>query len=471
MSGMGAPQAPFAQRVEIAFQNPDRLAAVRRAAMGYYEKRQILLQTLPDPDATRDLARQIRAHTIAHLDDYLTQFEANVIGNGGQVHWARDAAEARRIVNEIAAGAGARLIAKSKSMVTEEIDLNASLQAAGIEVVETDLGEFIAQQAGDRPSHIVVPVLHLTRQEVGEIFTRTLGTPYTDDPSDLNDIARARLREVYLTADVGITGCNFAVAESGSICLVTNEGNGRMVSSLPPVHIALMGMERIVPTLADLSVMLQLLARSATAQKLSVYTSLISGPRRPSEPHGPRESHIVIVDNGRTRALAGDLAEILYCIRCGACLNSCPVYQTISGHAYGSVYSGPLGSVISPILGGMPAFAELPHASTLCGACKEACPVRIDLPTLLLRLRRETVEQRQSPGWMMAGMGFYAATASQPGRYNLATRLAGWASSLVGGGWYRGQLPGPLSAWTRFRQFPLFARRTFQRRRKEHPDG
>ncbi len=244
-----------------------------------------------------------------------------------------------------------------------------------------------------------------------------------------------------------------------------------MVTTLPRIHVALMGMERIVPTLRDLTVMTQLLARSATGQKLTVYTSLVNGPRRPDEPHGPEESHIIIVDNGRSRALAGELAEILYCIRCGACLNACPVYRKIGGHAYGSVYPGPIGSVVSPIFGGVAAYADLPHASTLCGACQDVCPVRIDLPTLLLRLRRATVEAGQQPGWLAAGMKGYQAVASRLRRFGWAARLAGALFSLLGGRWYRGPLPGPLEAWSRYRAFPPFARRTFQQQWKDQHDA
>ena len=453
---------PFEVRVREALSNPDRLAAIRRAAVRFYENRESVMDSLPDAEATRDLARAIRAHTIANLDRYLAQFEDALQSLGGHVHWARDAAEACRIVQEIAEAAGVRRVVKSKSMVSEEIGLNRSLENAGMEVVESDLGEFIAQLSGDHPSHIIAPVLHLTRQEVGRIFAEKLNVPYTDEIPELNAIARRKLRDVYLNADMGVSGCNFAVAETGTVCLVTNEGNGRMVTTLPRVHVALMGMERIVPTLHDLAVMLQLLARSATGQKMTVYTSLITGPRRPDEPHGPQEMHVVIVDNGRSRALAGELAEILYCIRCGACLNICPVYRVIGGHAYGSVYPGPVGSVVSPILGGIPAHAELPHASTLCGACQEVCPVRIDLPTLLLRLRRETVHQGQAPAWLTLGMKGFAITASRPGRFQLAARLASWFSRLTGGGWFMGRLPGPLGAWTRFRAFPPFASRSFQ---------
>nr|MBN1228979.1 iron-sulfur cluster-binding protein [Anaerolineae bacterium] len=462
-----APTSSFHHRVQDAFQNPGRLEAIRQAAARFYEHRDAVLGALQDADALRDLARLIRAHTIANLDTYLVQFEVSVQQAGGQVHWARDAAEARSIVLDIACQADAKRIAKSKSMVTEEIRLNKALMDAGLEVIETDLGEFIAQLGGDHPSHIIAPVLHLTRQEIGAIFQEKLGVDYTDDPLALNQIAREKLREVYLSSDIGITGCNFAVAESGTICLATNEGNGRMVTTLPRVHIAIMGMERIVPTLDDLAVMLQLLGRSATGQKMTVYTSLINGPRRQGDPHGPDAVHVIILDNGRTKALAGDLAEILYCIRCGACLNVCPVYKTIGGHAYGSVYPGPVGAIISPILGGIPAFADLPHASTLCGACQEVCPVRIDLPALLLRLRRDTVVEGQSPSWLRRGMQIYAKTASKPSRFSLATGVAALGTRLLGRDWIRLPFPGPLAAWTRFRHFPVFARRIFQHQLKD----
>lgn len=468
---LSPPQVPFEARVREALANPQRLTAIDRAARRFYEGRALTMSTLPDAEATRDLARAIRAHTIAHLDEYLQQFEANVQATGGHVHWARDAAEACATVLRIAYEGGVQHIVKSKSMVSEEIGLNAVLEQAGLEVVETDLGEYIAQLAYDRPSHIVAPVLHLTRQEVGRIFTQRLGVPYSDEIAELNAIARRTLREKFLQAEMGISGCNFAVAETGTVCIVTNEGNGRMVTTLPRIHVALMGMERIVPTLRDLAVMLQLLARSATGQKLTAYTSLLTGPRRTHDPHGPQEMHVVIIDNGRSRALASDLAEILYCIRCGACLNVCPVYRTIGGHAYGSVYSGPVGSVLSPILGGLVAFADLPQASTLCGACRDICPVRIDLPALLLRLRREAAGQGHAPRWLKVSIQGYAAIASRPGRFALAARVASWLTHLLGGGWFEGRLPGPLGAWTRTRAFPPFARRTFQQRWRERQHG
>jgi L-lactate dehydrogenase complex protein LldF len=300
---------PFNRRVGEALANPERLAAIDQAAVRFYEHRESVMGSLPDAEATRDLARAIRAHTIAHLDRYLEQFETAVQAAGGHVHWARDAAEACRIVLEIAREAGAQRVVKSKSMLSEEIGVNQALENAGLEVIETDLGEFIAQLAGDHPSHIIAPVLHLTRQEVGNVFADRLDVPYTDEIGELNSIARRTLREVFLSADMGISGCNMAVAETGTVCIVTNEGNGRMVTTLPRVHVALMGMERIVPTLDDLAVILQLLGRSATGQKMTVYTSLITGPRRPADPHGPEEMHVVIVDNGRSRALRSSTAS------------------------------------------------------------------------------------------------------------------------------------------------------------------
>ncbi|MCL4870672.1 MAG: iron-sulfur cluster-binding protein [Anaerolineae bacterium] len=452
----------FSERIEAAQANPERIAAIQRAAMRFYNHRQEGITSLPDADAARDLARKIRAHTIAHLDEYLLQLEAAAQANGTQVHWARDAAAAQNTIRAIAAQNNVRLAVKSKSMVSEEVGVNHALQADGVQVVETDLGEYIAQLSGDTPSHIIAPVLHLTRQEVGYIFQDNLGVSYTDDPLKLNDIARQTLRQLFLRADMGISGCNFAVAETGTTCIVTNEGNGRMVTTLPRIHVVLMGMERLVPTPDDLAVMLQLLARSATGQKMSVYTSLTSGPRRPDEPHGPEQVHLIILDNGRSQALAGEMAEILYCIRCGACLNACPVYRVIGGHAYGSVYSGPVGAVVSPILGGMAAHGDLPHASTLCGACQEVCPVRIDLPKLLLRLRRQGVEAGQTPLWLRMGMNGFAAAAARPTLFALAQKVAGL---LLGGTW-KTTLPAPAAGWTQFRHFPPFDRQRFQDRER-----
>ena len=368
--------------LQIALDNNAR----RRA-----EGRLAAFASLPDHQERRQRAHAVKADVVTHLDEYLAQFIANVENNGIQVHRAADASEAIRIFLKIAhsveakqphSGTGAKplLVAKSKSMVSEEINFNHALEAAGIRVVETDLGEYIVQLRGERPSHIITPAVHLRRSDVGKLFEEKLGIPFTEHIPTLTNTARKVLREVFLTADIGISGVNFGVVESGTLAIVTNEGNGRMCTTLPPVHVALMGIERLVPSLDDLALFLSLLPRSATGQKLSVYTSLINSPL-PGQ-----ERHLILLDNGRTALCNSPLAESLYCIRCGACLNACPVFRETGGHAYGSIYPGPIGSVISCALVD-PKFAFLAQASSLCGACKEACPVDIDLPGMLLRVR------------------------------------------------------------------------------------
>jgi L-lactate dehydrogenase complex protein LldF len=367
-------------------------------------------------------------------------------------------------VRDIAQKNGVKKIIKSKSMVTEELHLNADLQKAGLEVVETDLGEFIAQLDHDVPSHIIVPVLHKTRQDIGRLFQDKLSVDYTDDPPTLAGIARRTLRQMFLEADMGISGVNMGVASTGTLTIVTNEGNGRMTTSMPRIHVALMGIERIVPTPADLTLVLELLGRSATGQKLTVYTSFMTGPRRSEDSDGPEQLHLVLVDNGRSRILQTDLAEILTCIRCGACLNTCPVYRSIGGHAYGHTYPGPMGSVLSPLFGGLAAYGDLPHASSLCGACREICPVRIDLPELLLRLRNDTVKAGQAPGWLKIGLKLYSQAATRPWLYRLGAKMGSKALSLLArDGWVR-RMPGPLSAWTGGRDFPALASESFQER-------
>jgi L-lactate dehydrogenase complex protein LldF len=441
-----------------------RLDSAAARTVGIAARRMDKLRTTayaeyPEGEHMRDRARQIRLQTLARLDHHLDEFAAALEAAGGQVHWAADAAEANAMVTSIATAGDATRVVKSKSMVTEEIELNESLEHHGIEIVETDLGEFIVQLAGDRPSHIIAPVLHMTRFEIGELFAEKLGVPYTDDPTELNAIARNHLRSVFLTADMGVSGVNFAVAETGSVCLVTNEGNGRLTTTAPRIHVAVMGMERIVPTFADLGVVLEVLARSGTGQRLSVYTNIVTGPRRQSDPDGPEELHVVILDNGRSRVLAGHSAEILACIRCGACLNVCPVYRETGGHAYGDVYPGPIGAVLTPALRGLDDWHDLPHASSLCGACEDACPVRIEIPDLLLALRAEANDAGHADRALRRALSAYAAAATRPTAFRALLRSGSFAG-LLGDDWLH-RLPGRGAAWTDSRDLPRPAAEPF----------
>ena len=435
--------------------------AVGAGIRNFLVRREERFAEFPIVEDLRDRARAIRLHSLRHLDRLLGRFADQLEAAGGHVHWASDAAEANDIVSGLLAEAEARLVVKAKSMVSEEIELNHHLETEGIEVVETDLGEFIAQLAGDTPSHIIAPVLHMTRQDVGRLFADRLGFDYTDDPLELNLIARNHLREIFLKADAGISGVNMAIADTGSIVLVTNEGNGRYTTTAPRLHIALMGMERIVSSWEDASVVLETLARSATGQHLSVYTNVVTGPRRGKDPDGPDELHVIIVDNGRSEILAGDTAEILACIRCGACLNVCPVFRTAGGHAYGSVYSGPVGSIVTPGLLGMDPWWDLPFASTLCGACEEVCPVRIQIPDMLLRLRARAAAEGRLPGWLQRGVTRYSRTVSEPAKWARAKRWASRLSApLSSRGWIR-RLPGPGRGWTSSRDMRRPAKESF----------
>ena len=467
---MTAIDLSFYDRISDALANPEEQLAIAAGARAKYVNRAHAMSEFPNMQITRDRARDIRARTLSQLDYFLAQFADNVEALGGHIFWAKDAKECNQYINKIAKARDVQLVAKAKSMLTEEISLNESLQNCGIDVVETDLGEFVVQLSGDKPSHIIAPILHMTREQVGNVFKEKLNVPFSDDPATLNAVARAHMREIFLKADMGISGVNFGVAESGSICLVTNEGNGRLISTAPRIHVAVMGMERLVPTLADLSVMLQLLARSATGQKLSVYSNFLCGPRRENETDGPEELHIVILDNGRSEILGTSLAEILYCIRCGACLNACPVFHSIGGHAYGSVYPGPIGSVLSPLLFG-DHWNPLPHASSLCGACKEVCPVNIDLPGLLLKLRAKEIEKGKSPLWMQLGQWIYAITACNSILFRLALRTVQVISRMLANeGWFS-KLPGPLQGWSAHRDFPALAQRSFKQIWDQNSNG
>jgi L-lactate dehydrogenase complex protein LldF len=365
-------------------------------------------------------------------------------------------------VVEIAKSRNCRRAVKSKSMVTEETHLNRDLLHAGVDVLETDLGEYIVQLAGTTPSHIILPIIHMTRENIGQVMHRKIHVPYTSDPQELARIARQKLREAFLSADLGITGANFGVVDSGSICLVSNEGNARLVTTLPRVHVAVMGIEKLVPSLADLDLLIKILARSATGQKITTYTSLVSGPRRPGEADGPEEMHVILLDNGRSRILGGELAEILGCIRCGACLNACPVYKNIGGHAYGDTYPGPVGAIVTPGLRGVKAWKELPDASSLCGACREVCPVRLDIPRMLLQLRKAAVAEAKVPWTLRWGLRAFGMIASRPFLYRGGAKMGRLAAQWIfPGGWIR-KLPGLAGGWTRMRDMKAPAPRSFQ---------
>ena len=465
------------QRLSTALANPNLHIALERGHAQWIVAYHRVIEALPFVEGARDRARQIRVETLRRLDHYLEQLENSVTEAGGHVHWAQDAAEACAIVVELAQARGVKLIAKSKSMLTEEIELNHALEAAGLEAVETDLGEYIVQLAGQRPSHITAPAIHMRKEDISAVFEKRLGMEPSDDPQHMTALARTRLRQVFLTAGMGISGVNFAVAETGTLALVTNEGNGRMVTTVPPIHVALMGLERIVPTLPDLEVMLRVLARSSTGQKLTSYTTLVTGARRRSpehsdgdaaspvgEPDGPGELHLVIVDNGRSRMLAGDLAETLLCIRCGACQNVCPVYNEIGGHAYGSVIAGPIGAILTPAMYGTKEWGELAGLSSLCGACQQVCPVRIDIPTMLLTIRGHHIAATGGPAWMRWGLKGWAIAMKSVGRYRWGQRLAHWGTRLISRNGQVHRLPGPLAAWTKSRDFPMFAQTPFRER-------
>ena len=469
----GTPRIDFranAQRVP-----PGMPSAVQRATAKFLENRAALVDALgPEAwQALRQAGHEIRLHAITYLDHYLEQAERAVIAAGGQVHWATDAAAACEIVLEIARRHGAKRVVKSKSMATEEIGLNHALEAAGIRVVETDLGEYIVQLKGVGPAHIVVPAFHLSTAEIAALFREKLGVEAPPEPERLTEIARAKLREEFLAADLGISGANFLVAETGTIVTVTNEGNGRMCTTIPPVHVAVVGIDKVVPDWESLSVLLKLLARSATGQKLSCYTQFISGPPRRPEETGPREVHLVLVDNGRSQILRSpETRKTLLCIRCGACLNICPVYNSVGGYTYGYPISGPTGVLFATQILGTSAARGLPFASTLCGACNDICPVKIPITEILLHLRHRVVE---GDAVAQSVAPFPLGLAAKAGAASLGTtwlyRLGAWALRLlqvpfVRDGWMA-HLPPPLHRWTMARPFPAFAadfRRWWRRR-------
>ena len=437
-------------------------SAVQQATNRFVRGRAARVAEMPQWEELRQRGSDIRLHTIEHMDQYLTQLEEKVKAAGGHVHWAETAEEANRIVLQIAQEHHVKTVVKSKSMATEEIGLNHALQEAGIQAIETDLGEYIIQLAGTGPSHIIVPAVHLKKEEVAALFSEKLDIYAPTDPIELARIAREILREKFLEAEMGISGGNFLVAETGTLVMVTNEGNGRMCTTMPDLHVAVVGIDKVVPDWESLTVLLKLLARSATGQKLSTYTQFITGPRCEEGEFGPREFHLVLLDNGRSRVLKDPIGrEVFKCIRCGACANVCPVYQNVGGFAYGWFISGPIGAILTPQILGTQAARELPYASTLCGACADVCPVKIPIPAILRHLRRRVAEgdefaEPTAPAPVRVTAGLVSFGLAQNWLYRLGTRLLPSVMSLFKqDGWIR-RAPYPLSRWTKARPLPAF---------------
>ena len=461
----------FKSNVTAALGDPTLQKALKFVQGGFITKRAQAAAELPEFEALRDAARDLKTHVLGHLDLYLEAYERKVVASGGHVHWAETAEDARRIVAEICASVGAKTVTKGKSMITEEIALNDHLEACGFQPIETDLGEYIIQLRGEHPSHIIAPAVHLTKEQVAADFRRV--HDHLDADRDLSEAvtmlgeARAVLREKFLVADVGITGANFLVAETGTSIIVTNEGNGDLTQTLPKAHVVVASIEKIVPTLEDVSTLLRVLARSATGQEMSVYTTLSTGPRRAGDPDGPGEYHVVLLDNGRSAMLGTEFEEMLRCIRCGACLNHCPVYHAIGGHAYGWVYPGPMGSVLTPTLVGIETTGHLPNASTFCGRCESVCPMRIPLPKMMRAWRAREYERALNPATQRFGLGVWAFLAKRPALYRLAARIGVAALGVLGGG--RGRIAKlPLGdGWTKHRDMPAPEGGTFMDRWKK----
>lgn len=448
----------FPDNARAALDDPVLQRALGNLKLGFPVKRAEVVADLPEFEALRDVARDIKNHTLTHLDAYLEIYEANVVQSGGQVHWARNAQEACETVMAICREAGAKTVTKGKSMVAEEIGLNAYLDDRGIERVETDLGEYIIQLRDEPPSHIIVPAVHVTKEQIGETFRaahdgldpeRTLA-----ESRDITDEARGRLRDKYFAAEVGITGANFLIAETGSSVIVTNEGNGDLTQTLAKVHIVVASLEKMIPTMEDALAVLRLLARSSTGQEFSVYTTVSNGPRRADDLDGPEAYHVVLVDNGRTAMLGTENQDMLRCIRCAACMNHCPVYGAVGGHAYGWVYPGPMGAVLTPSLNGMASSAHLPHASTFCGRCEQVCPMKIPLTKMMRHYRERSYQKGHGGVFGRNVLSLWSYFASRPRLYGRMARFASWALRVLAAG--RGSL-GWLpfaTAWTQHRDFP-----------------
>jgi L-lactate dehydrogenase complex protein LldF len=456
----------FRSNARRALADAELQRALNNAESRFVDHRAEMVATIPAFDAIRDHAVAIKNHTLAHLDLYLEAYEEKVRAAGGTVHFAETAEDARKIVLDICRSANAKSVAKGKSMISEEIALNDHLEKNGIAPVETDLGEYIIQLRGETPSHIIAPAVHVTKRQVEADFRRVhRHLPENRDltePATLLAEARAVMREKFLAADVGITGANFLIAETGTSVIVTNEGNGDLSQSLPRVHIVLASLEKLMPTLNDVSQVLRLLAPSATGQRMTVYTTFSTGPRRPADPDGPSEYHVVLLDNGRSSMLGGEYQDVLRCIRCGACMNHCPVYQAVGGHAYGWVYGGPIGAVLTPALIGVDKAGALPNASTFCGRCEEVCPMRIPLPRMMRHWREREFERHLQPATVRAGLGFWAFFARHPFLYRLATRIAFGMLAIAGRARGRFRRLPLARGWTMARDLPAPEGTTFQ---------
>ena len=457
----------FSTLAHAELRNTQLRRNIRKATTTIRARTARITAELPDWEALRDAGQAIKAATLHDLDTHLLLLEERVTAAGGTVHWARDAEEAREIIVAISRRHAARRVIKIKSMTTDEIDLNPAMQAASIDPIETDLADMIVQLAHDTPSHILVPAIHRNRAEIRSLFEQNFGQgALSDTPTDLTAAARRHLRERFLDTEVAISGANFAVAETGTVCVVESEGNGRMCLTLPRVLISLMGIEKVLPRFQDLEVFLQLLPRASTGERMNPYTSLWTGTRAAAHNDGPQEFHLVLLDNGRTRIMADQAArETLHCIRCSRCLNVCPVYERTGGHAYDSMYQGPIGAILTPQLRGYDAAGSLPFASTLCGACYEVCPVKIDIPRILVHLRAGATDARraahsldvetlamQAVLWMFNGQA----------RMRLAQRLGRLAQRLVAHDGVISRMPGPLAAWTDARNFPTLPAQSFR---------
>jgi L-lactate dehydrogenase complex protein LldF len=465
----------FKDNATRALADPNLQKALRHVEGGFIDKRKRAADALPEFERLRDEARDIKNHTLRHIDLYLEAYERKVTASGGHVHWAETAEDARRIVLDLCRSFGARTVTKGKSMIAEEIGLNEHLEEAGIVPVETDLGEYIIQIRNEGPSHIIAPAVHVTKEQVADDFRRVHthldGARSLEDPVTLLSEARTVLREKFLVADVGITGANFLVAETGTSIIVTNEGNGDLTQTLPKAHIVLASIEKVTPTLDDVAKILRVLARSATGQDMSVYTTLSTGPRRAADVDGPGAYHVVILDNGRSAMLGTEFQDMLRCIRCGACMNHCPVYHAVGGHAYGWVYPGPMGAVLTPTLVGVDKAGNLPNASTFCGRCESVCPMRIPLPKMMRHWREREFERHLNPAAMRYGLGLWAFFARRPALYQAATGLAMRVLGALGRARGRfAQLP-LAGGWTKYRDFPAPEGRTFQQQWKARRAG